>query len=123
MARNGRAGSTTVPTRPCCRPPSGGCATTPRGLIVGIDRLSGQLVCHAPLIAYEDRLVSSPNVAVIGDVGKGKSSLLKPWGTIRQLLLDRRRVVVLDKKLQAGVGEYTAVARAVGAPSIRFTVD
>jgi hypothetical protein len=96
---------------------------THRGLIVGIDRLSGQLVCHDPFIACEDRLVSSPNVAVIGDAGKGKSSLLKTWGTIRQLLLDRRRVVVLDKKLQAGVGEYTAVAAAIGAPSIRFTVD
>src|SRR5690349_20450333 len=36
--------------------------TTHRGLIVGIDRLSGQLVCHDPFIAYADRLVSSPNV-------------------------------------------------------------
>lgn len=97
--------------------------TTYRGLIVGIDRLSGQLVCHDPFIAYADRLVSSPNAAVIGDVGKGKSSLLKTWGTVRQLLLDGRRVVVLDKKNQAGAGEYTELARTVGAPSIRFTID
>ncbi|MER6762724.1 MULTISPECIES: ATP/GTP-binding protein [Amycolatopsis] len=97
--------------------------TTYRGLIVGTDRLSGQLVCHDPFVAYEDRLVSSPNAAVIGDVGKGKSSLLKTWGTLRQLLLSGRRVMVLDKKTQAGVGEYTPLAQAVGAPSIRFTVD
>ena len=97
--------------------------TTHRGLIVGTDRLSGQLVCHDPFIAYDDRLVSSPNAAVIGDVGKGKSSLLKTWGTLRQLLLSGRRVVVLDKKIQAGQGEYTPIAAAVGAPSIRFTVD
>lgn len=97
--------------------------TTHRGLIVGTDRLSGQLVCHDPFIAYDDRLVSSPNVAVIGDVGKGKSSLLKTWGTLRQLLLDGRRVVVLDKKIQAGQGEYAPLAAAVGAPSIRFTLD
>jgi hypothetical protein len=97
--------------------------TTHRGLILGTDRLSGQLVCHDPFIAYDDKLVSSPNVAVIGDVGKGKSSLLKTWGTLRQLLLAGRRVVVLDKKTQAGQGEYTLLAHAVGAPSIRFTVD
>ena len=97
--------------------------TTHRGLILGTDRLSGQVVCHDPFIAYADRLVSAPNAAVIGDVGKGKSSLLKTWGTLRQLLLDGRRVVVLDKKTQAGQGEYTPLARAVGAPSIRFTVD
>ncbi|EME51771.1 hypothetical protein [Amycolatopsis decaplanina] len=97
--------------------------TTHRGLILGTDRLSGQLVCHDPFIAYDDKLVSAPNVAVIGDVGKGKSSLLKTWGTLRQLLLSGRRVVVLDKKTQAGQGEYTRLARAVGAPSIRFAVD
>ncbi|MEV7043734.1 ATP/GTP-binding protein [Amycolatopsis sp. NPDC051061] len=97
--------------------------TTHRGLILGTDRLSGQLVCHDPFIAYADKLVSAPNVAVVGDVGKGKSSLLKTWGTLRQLLLADRRVVVLDKKTQAGEGEYTPLARAVGAPSIRFTVD
>ncbi|MFC9249883.1 ATP/GTP-binding protein [Amycolatopsis thailandensis] len=97
--------------------------TTHRGLILGTDRLSGQLVCHDPFIAYDDKLVSAPNVAVIGDVGKGKSSLLKTWGTLRQLMLAGRRVVVLDKKTQAGLGEYTLLARAVGAPSIRFTVD
>jgi hypothetical protein len=96
--------------------------TTHRGLILGTDRLSGQLVCHDPFIAYDDKVVSAPNVAVVGDVGKGKSSLLKTWGTLRQLLLAGRRVVVLDKKTQAGRGEYTALAHAVGAPSIRFSV-
>ncbi|OXM44247.1 ATP/GTP-binding protein [Amycolatopsis thailandensis] len=97
--------------------------TSYRGLIVGTDLLSGQLVTHDPFVSYEDKLISSPNAAVIGDVGKGKSSLLKTWACTRQLLLDNRRVVVLDKKLQAGVGEYTALARFLGAPSIRFTVD
>ncbi|WP_231949546.1 ATP/GTP-binding protein [Alloactinosynnema sp. L-07] len=97
--------------------------TSYRGLIVGTDLLSGQLVTHDPFIAYEDKVISSVNAAVIGDVGKGKSSLLKTWACTRQLLLDNRRVVVLDKKLQAGVGEYTALAGFLGAPSIRFTVD
>lgn len=97
--------------------------TSSRGLIVGTDLLSGQLVVHDPFVAYEDKLISSVNVAVIGDVGKGKSSLLKTWACTRQLLLGNRRVVVLDKKLQAGLGEYTALARFLGAPSIRFSVD
>lgn len=97
--------------------------TSYRGLIVGTDLLSGQLVTHDPFIAYEDRLISSVNAAVIGDVGKGKSSLLKTWACTRQLLLNNRRVVVLDKKLHAGAGEYTALARFLGAPTIRFTTD
>lgn len=97
--------------------------TSYRGLIVGTDLLSGQLVTHDPFIAYEDKLISSVNTAVIGDVGKGKSSLLKTWACTRQLLLQDRRVVVLDKKLQSGLGEYTALARFLGAPSIRFTTD
>lgn len=97
--------------------------TSSRGLIVGTDLLSGQLVVHDPFISYEDKLISSVNVAVVGDVGKGKSSLLKTWACTRQLLLRGRRVVVLDKKLQAGRGEYTALAQYLGAPSIRFTVD
>jgi hypothetical protein len=93
--------------------------TTHRGLIVGADRLSGQLVCHDPFVAYEDSLVSSVDVMVAGDAGQGKSSLLRTWGTIRQLVLHHRRVVVLDSK----PGEYAAVADAVGAPTIRFAVD
>ncbi|SEP53982.1 ATP-binding protein [Amycolatopsis saalfeldensis] len=97
--------------------------TSYRGLIVGTDLLSGQLVTHDPFVAYEDKAISSVNAAVIGDVGKGKSSLLKTWACTRQLLLDDRRVVVLDKKLQGGVGEYTALARFLGSPSIRFTTD
>jgi hypothetical protein len=97
--------------------------TSYRGLIIGTDLLSGQLVTHDPFIAYEDKLISSVNAAVVGDVGKGKSSLLKTWACTRQLLLGDRRVVVLDKKMQAGVGEYTALARFLGAPSIRFAVD
>jgi hypothetical protein len=96
--------------------------TSHRGLIVGCDRLSGQVVCWDPFVAYEDRLIESPLVAVIGDLGQGKSSLLKTWGCVRQLVLGRR-VVVLDKKLQGGEGEYSRLARWVGAPSIKFTVD
>jgi hypothetical protein len=97
--------------------------TSHRGLIIGTDLESGQIVVHDPFLAYEDKAISSVNVAVIGDVGKGKSSLLKTWGCTRQLLLSDRRVVVLDKKLQAGTGEYTPLARLLGSPSIRFTVD
>ncbi len=97
--------------------------TSYRGLIVGTDLLSGQLVTHDQFVAYEDKLISSVNAAVVGDVGKGKSSLLKTWACTRQLLLRDRRVVVLDKKLQGGLGEYTALARFLGAPSIRFTTD
>ncbi|BCJ46185.1 hypothetical protein GCM10010168_51340 [Actinoplanes ianthinogenes] len=47
--------------------------TSPRGLIIGQDAETGQSVTHDPFEAYFDGVITSPNVIVIGDVGKGKA--------------------------------------------------
>lgn len=83
------------------------------------------MIAHDPVTAYNasSRLVSSPNVVVIGDVGSGKSSLTKTVYVIRPLLLNKRRAVVFDKKDRGGEGEYGELARAYGREPIKFAVD
>lgn len=99
--------------------------TGTRGVVIGRDVLSRTSIAHDPVTAYnsEPRIVSSPNVVVMGDVGSAKSSLTKTAYVLRPLLLEKRRAVVFDKKDQGGEGEYSNAARHYGAEPIRFTVD
>lgn len=99
------------------------------GILVGEDTLTSTMVLHDPLTAYELGLLDSPNVAVIGDVGSAKSSLLKTLYVLRALLLKDRRVVVVDKKLSDDrdhsgeqVGEYARTAEVAGVAPIRFRI-
>lgn len=98
--------------------------TSPRGLFVGRDWHHRWAIFLDVFTAYADGLLKNPNIAVIGDIGAGKSSLVKTWLVIRELLLGRR-VVVVDKKQQRrgdGVveGEYAALARALDVTTVRF---
>src|SRR2546421_662029 len=43
--------------------------TNVEGLLNGIDLTTGQPVYHDPFTAYEQKVVSSPNVVVLGDLG------------------------------------------------------
>lgn len=101
--------------------------TSQEGLLVGIDAWSMWPVIHDVFTAYNDprSALSSPNCVVVGDIGKGKSSLIKTWAVIRQLILGRR-VVVIDKKWQATEtgreGEYVSLARSLGYRPIQFKV-
>lgn len=97
------------------------------GLLIGTETEGDWPICHDPFTSY-GTLITSPNVAVLGDVGAGKSSIMKTWAVVRPLMLGRR-VVVLDKKSQTdhtgqqiGVGEYTPLARRLGVEPIRFVV-
>ncbi|OKI17335.1 hypothetical protein A6A25_41105 [Saccharothrix sp. CB00851] len=104
-----------------------GSPSSPRGLFVGQDVASGQMVLHDVFQAYEDGLITSPNFVVLGDVGKGKSSLLKTWAVLRPLILAGRRAVVIDKKLQRWPdgtmsGENTMLARFFGHEPISFAI-
>ena len=96
--------------------------TKAEGLINGRDLLTGQPVHHDPFTAYELKVVTSPNVLVLGDVGAGKSSLIKTVYVTRQLALRGRRVVVADRKDQGGEGEYSQLSRRYGNEPLRFTV-
>lgn len=105
--------------------------TSPNGLVVGKEQFTGWPFFHDVFQAYRDGVVSSPNVIVLGDIGSGKSSYIKTWAVLRQLIF-RRRVVVIDKKRQQGLraggagtlgeGEYARLARALGVTPIRFVL-
>jgi hypothetical protein len=96
--------------------------TSHRGLVFGVDAGSGWMIVHDPFTAYGDT-IESPNVCYIGDLGQGKSSAMKTWGVLRQLILGRR-VVVIDKKYQTdiGGGEYTPLARKLDVATVQFRI-
>lgn len=96
--------------------------TSHRGLVFGVDAGSGWMIVHDPFTAYGDT-IESPNVCYIGDLGQGKSSGMKTWGVLRQLILGRR-VVVIDKKFQKdiGAGEYTSLATRLDVAPVQFRI-
>lgn len=96
--------------------------TDAHGIVVGRDRLSNTMVAHDPFTAYEQGVVDSPAVVVLGGIGNGKSSLLKTVYVLRPLILRSRRVVVMDRKDQNGEGEYAEVARQFGNEPLRMVL-
>lgn len=97
--------------------------TDEEGVIIGEDRLSRTMVAGDPFTAYKKRLISSPNVVVVGDVGAGKSSLTKTVYVLRPLILRQRRIVVFDKKDQNGRGEYSELVERNGSNPIHFSLE
>lgn len=97
--------------------------TDDEGIAIGRDHLSRATVAHDPFTAYEKKIISSPNVLVLGDVGGGKSSLLKTVYVLRPLILRNRRCAVIDKKDRAGEGEYAELTRTFGKEPLRFILD
>jgi AAA-like domain len=102
--------------------------TSHEGIFIGKEQHTGWPFFHDVFSAYRDKLISSPNVIILGGVGFGKSSLIKTWAVLRQLMLGRR-VVVIDKKRQQRAisgggtlaeGEYAVLCRALGVEPIRF---
>lgn len=97
--------------------------TSHEGIAIGKEVHTGWPFFYDVFTAYRNKIVQSPNVIVLGDVGFGKSSFIKTWAVLRPLMLGRR-VVVIDKKKQrkegASEGEYADLARALGVEPIRF---
>jgi type IV secretory pathway VirB4 component len=83
-----------------------------RGCLIGSDS-SGGAFCFDPWELYRRELVANPNVAVFGELGYGKSSLMK--SLLWRMLLFGRRAFVLDVK-----GEYAPLCHAVGATPVRL---
>ncbi|KAA8877331.1 ATP/GTP-binding protein [Nocardia colli] len=90
------------------------------GVLAGLNTLTQELEIVDAFAAYGSE-TSGINIVVIGDIGRGKSSWIKTVCVLRQLVANRQ-VVILDKKPQAGLGEYTPLAHTLGAQSIRFRV-
>lgn len=97
--------------------------TSTDGVVIGRDQLSHAIVAHDSVTAYEAGYITSPLVIAIGDIGKGKSSLLKTCYVLRPLVLKNRRCVVIDKKDEGGEGEYEALTRRFGTEPIRLRLD
>ncbi|WP_147142083.1 ATP/GTP-binding protein [Nocardia ninae] len=90
------------------------------GVLAGLNTMTQELEIVDAFAAYGSE-TSGINIVVIGDIGRGKSSWIKTVCVLRQLVANRQ-VVILDKKPQAGTGEYTPLAQALGAESIRFRI-
>jgi hypothetical protein len=73
-----------------------------RGVMIGHDLLGGSFV-YDPFELYRDGVVSNPNMIVFGQIGRGKSALLKTY-LWRQAVFGRRAWVVDPK------GEYGGLA-------------
>jgi hypothetical protein len=73
-----------------------------RGVLIGHDLLGGSFVFD-PFELYRDGVVSNPNMIVFGQIGRGKSALLKTY-LWRQAVFGRRAWVVDPK------GEYSVLA-------------
>ena len=77
-----------------------------RGALIGID-LHGAAFSYDPFVLYEQRVISNPNMFVAGEVGSGKSSLVKTY-LFRQAVFGRIPWVADPK------GEYAPLAHALG---------
>jgi hypothetical protein len=78
-----------------------------RGVLIGHDLLGGSFV-YDPFELYAAGVLSNPNMIVFGQIGRGKSSLLKTF-LWRQAVFGRRAWVVDPK------GEYAGLAGLWGA--------
>lgn len=83
-----------------------------RGIYIGRDLFGGAFT-YDPWELYSKGVLTSPNMLVAGQVGRGKSAFVKTY-LWRQLAFGRR-AVVMDPK-----GEYGALAGAAGVEPIRL---
>ena len=80
----------------------------PAGVPIGVNVLAGGTAFgYDPWACYAAGIVSSPNMVVAGQLGRGKSALVKTY--LARQLAAGRRAYVLDPK-----GEYTPLACAAG---------
>ena len=84
-----------------------------RGVYIGRDVYSGASFCFDPWVLYEQGALTGPSALVAGQVGRGKSALVKTY-LARQALFGRRAVVIDPK------GEYGPLAEWFGSRPIRL---
>jgi hypothetical protein len=82
-----------------------------RGTYLGRD-LHGGAFCYDPWELYRSGMLTSPNVIVVGQIGRGKSTFVKTF-VWRQLVFGRQAWIIDPK------GEYGPLARACGATPLR----
>jgi type IV secretory pathway VirB4 component len=89
------------------------CQSVPGGGVpIGLNALAGgQLFSYDPWVCYRAGAVTSPNMIVAGQLGRGKSALVKTY--LHRQLAVGRQAYVLDPK-----GEYAPLADACGLTRI-----
>lgn len=92
------------------------------GTPCGRDVYSGEVVCVDPHVMYRKEVINSPNVLVMGDIGSGKSSLIKSVYVLRSFL-SGKSIVVFDRKYQYEQGEYYKVAQMCNTNVLHFGGD
>jgi len=92
-----------------------GCALPTDKVVIGRE-LSGLSFAYDPFDLYRAGVLTNPNMVVLGQVGRGKSALVKSY-LYRQYAFGRR-IVVIDPK-----GEYGPLAKTVGGEVVRLTTD
>jgi type IV secretory pathway VirB4 component len=83
-----------------------------QGTYMGRD-LHGGAFCFDPWELYAGGLLTSPNLLVVGQIGRGKSTFVKTFAW-RQLVFGRRAWIVDPK------GEYGPLALACGSAPVRI---
>jgi hypothetical protein len=82
-----------------------------RGTYIGHEIMGGSF-CFDPWELYAQGKLTNPNMLVLGQVGRGKSSLIKSL-LVRSLVFGRRSAI-LDPK-----GEYGSLAQVLNSPHIK----
>ena len=82
------------------------------GVYIGTDR-AGSAFCYDPWTLYQRGLLTNPNMLIAGQVGSGKSALVKTLLWRGQAA--GRRAWVIDPK-----GEYHTLAEASGVAPLRL---
>jgi type IV secretory pathway VirB4 component len=87
-----------------------------RGPYIGVNVTGGGSAWHFDPFELYGTALTNPNVLVCGDIGSGKSALVKAFLGRELAIYGRRRMVaILDPK-----GEYTPWAEAHGIPVVRL---
>jgi type IV secretory pathway VirB4 component len=84
-----------------------------RGVYIGRDVFGGSFV-YDPFELYDAGVIKNPNMVIAGQLGYGKSALVKTY-LARQLIFGRTAVVLSPKP-----GEYDPLAEAFGVTPIRI---
>jgi hypothetical protein len=91
-------------------PFAAGTTLGPGGVVIGRDG-AGAVFGYDPFVLYARQVVTSPNMVVFGQVGRGKSALVKSY-LWRQSVFGRRAWVIDPK------GEYGALAARWGVTPV-----
>ena len=78
-----------------------------RGVYLGRE-MSGSAFCYDPFELAEQSVLTGPAMIVLGEIGKGKSSLVKAYLHRQVGVFGRRGIVISPKR-----GEYDRLAASV----------